>query len=344
MTPGPEHAAFLTAIRADPEDDTVRLVFADWLDEHGEEDRARLIRLQCEAEQHRRNLWPSLAREPDQEAQEIINRHPEWTDALYRHGAHKVIFGRGLIEGVEISDAAFVEHGEALLRDAPPSLHRLKIFYDPVAQVNRPPPHTVEPWPLAERLAETLHLGRIDTLDLDWCGMGRDNMRILVSAPAMASIRDLRLNSCFIDNEAVAALAASEHCGGLQRLDLSHNHRVGPESIESLARASFAHQITHLNLGGTRIRDEGVETLARCGRFGNLRRLQLSFQKDIHPDTMERQGITRHGLMMLASGRFSPDMQLELRGYEGSFAHFQGHPYTWQHFYLGAERTEGRGR
>ena len=36
--------AFLAAIKAHPDDDTPRLVFADWLDEHGEPERARVIR------------------------------------------------------------------------------------------------------------------------------------------------------------------------------------------------------------------------------------------------------------------------------------------------------------
>src|SRR3954463_15201453 len=39
--------AFVQAILADPEDDTPRLVFADWLDEHGQHARAEFIRLQC---------------------------------------------------------------------------------------------------------------------------------------------------------------------------------------------------------------------------------------------------------------------------------------------------------
>lgn len=38
------HAAILAA----PDDDTPRLVFADWLDEHGEPERAEFIRVQCE--------------------------------------------------------------------------------------------------------------------------------------------------------------------------------------------------------------------------------------------------------------------------------------------------------
>lgn len=40
-------AAFLQAIRDNPADDTPRLVYADWLDEHGEAERAEFIRVQC---------------------------------------------------------------------------------------------------------------------------------------------------------------------------------------------------------------------------------------------------------------------------------------------------------
>ena len=42
------HAAFLEAILAAPADDTPRLIYADWLDEHGDPDRAEFIRVQCE--------------------------------------------------------------------------------------------------------------------------------------------------------------------------------------------------------------------------------------------------------------------------------------------------------
>jgi uncharacterized protein (TIGR02996 family) len=41
-------SAFLRAIAETPEDDAPRLIFADWLEEHGHTDRARFIREQCE--------------------------------------------------------------------------------------------------------------------------------------------------------------------------------------------------------------------------------------------------------------------------------------------------------
>ena len=40
--------AFLADICEHPDDDAPRLVYADWLDDHGQPERARLIRVQCE--------------------------------------------------------------------------------------------------------------------------------------------------------------------------------------------------------------------------------------------------------------------------------------------------------
>jgi len=45
-----QHEAFLRAIFDAPEDDTARLVYADYLQEHGDEDRAAFIRLDCAAD------------------------------------------------------------------------------------------------------------------------------------------------------------------------------------------------------------------------------------------------------------------------------------------------------
>jgi uncharacterized protein (TIGR02996 family) len=44
-----EREALLRAVCENPDDDTPRLVFADWLQEHGDEARAEFIRVQCEA-------------------------------------------------------------------------------------------------------------------------------------------------------------------------------------------------------------------------------------------------------------------------------------------------------
>src|SRR5438552_3447336 len=42
-----DQRGFWTAIRRKPEDDVPRLAYADWLDQHGDADRAEFIRVQC---------------------------------------------------------------------------------------------------------------------------------------------------------------------------------------------------------------------------------------------------------------------------------------------------------
>jgi uncharacterized protein (TIGR02996 family) len=44
-------AAFLADICANPDDDTPRLVYADWLEDHGDADRAEFVRAQVELSQ-----------------------------------------------------------------------------------------------------------------------------------------------------------------------------------------------------------------------------------------------------------------------------------------------------
>src|SRR5262245_27253734 len=63
-----EADAFLDAIFDAPSDDTPRLVYADWLEEHGQGNYARFIRLQCEAARHplwspeANRLWEEIGR------------------------------------------------------------------------------------------------------------------------------------------------------------------------------------------------------------------------------------------------------------------------------------------
>src|SRR5262245_60918301 len=54
----PVNAALEAAVIANAEDDTPRLVYADWLDENGDHDRAAFIRNECA-------LWDKNPAEPD---------------------------------------------------------------------------------------------------------------------------------------------------------------------------------------------------------------------------------------------------------------------------------------
>src|SRR3954454_17897246 len=47
MSADQTRAGFLAAICRSPDDDAPRLVLADWLEEHGDPERAEFIRIQC---------------------------------------------------------------------------------------------------------------------------------------------------------------------------------------------------------------------------------------------------------------------------------------------------------
>ncbi|QJX00112.1 TIGR02996 domain-containing protein [Frigoriglobus tundricola] len=64
-----DEAALLCAIHAEPDEDTPRLVYADWLDEHGRPERAEFIRVQTE-------LYKHDNKETD-EYQQLLNRQRE---------------------------------------------------------------------------------------------------------------------------------------------------------------------------------------------------------------------------------------------------------------------------
>lgn len=51
---------FLLAIDENPEDDSPRLMFADWLSENGQDERAELVRVQCQLDRLERRRKDSL--------------------------------------------------------------------------------------------------------------------------------------------------------------------------------------------------------------------------------------------------------------------------------------------
>src|SRR4051812_25019677 len=73
---GMDDSPFLAAIRAHPDDDGPRLAYADWLDEHGDADRAEFIRVQCRrhaqtvADPFHPDAAPLMRRE-----RELLGRH-----------------------------------------------------------------------------------------------------------------------------------------------------------------------------------------------------------------------------------------------------------------------------
>src|SRR5437762_6481710 len=63
--PPPGHEPLLNAIRAQPDDDVLRLAYADWLEENDDPERAAFVRVQCRlAALGHGPLWPTPGTHP----------------------------------------------------------------------------------------------------------------------------------------------------------------------------------------------------------------------------------------------------------------------------------------
>src|SRR5437588_11178072 len=103
---------FLLAIRDHPDDVGPRLVYADWLEERGECDRAELIRLQCRGEDEGR-------------ARQLVHLYGEsWAGVAARH-SYGVAFRHGFVEEVTVCARTLLAHAEEIYSAAPLRLLRV---------------------------------------------------------------------------------------------------------------------------------------------------------------------------------------------------------------------------
>ncbi|MBA4065337.1 MAG: hypothetical protein C0501_16825 [Isosphaera sp.] len=110
---------FLRALLADPDDDTLRLALADWLDEHDDAPRAEFVRVQlelargvvdrgrrCELEVRQRDLLVAHDADWVRPLAEVLGCRPgEWGGWVFR---------RGFVEYFRLEVDRLVAHGAAL--------------------------------------------------------------------------------------------------------------------------------------------------------------------------------------------------------------------------------------
>jgi uncharacterized protein (TIGR02996 family) len=258
------HEAFLQAIIDAPEDDTPRLVYADWLDEHGDPERAEFIRVQCELARLPEPPGSSL-RKPTAEPQQVerrrarlgrrarglLRRHlKEWRhdipDTLY---ASPSTFRRGFIETAYLSCEDFLKAPEHLWPLA--SMQTIHLVAGS--------PHDFERVCKAPRLALVTRL----LIGVEW-RTPEDALRAVRAVAASRYVRSLTCLAVGTDDEGVKVLAASPRLPSLRRLDLSGSG-IGPEGARALAESRQLRRLTHLGLRFTKIGSEGALALKFFG-------------------------------------------------------------------------------
>src|SRR5262249_27967980 len=114
--------AFVQAILDDPDDDSLRLIYADWLEERGDP-RGQFIRLQyalagMDADDPRRR--PLEARE-----RVLLKEHGKvWAGPLLQF-IEGYTFRRGFVEEVKLAPPVFLHRGAELFRQTPVQTVRL---------------------------------------------------------------------------------------------------------------------------------------------------------------------------------------------------------------------------
>ena len=148
-------AHFLAAIRAEPRDNLPRLAFADWLDEHGQPERAEVIRVQCEVARLEARIrfgfghpdWPAAWRAlADRQSRLFLDATwaPEFGPVLIApwpgyHDTDPVaaaVFVRGFAAAVTCPAEVWLEHGDAIAARHP--VERVAITTDPLPLLGFP--------------------------------------------------------------------------------------------------------------------------------------------------------------------------------------------------------------
>ena len=280
---------FLDAIFTRYHDDAPRLVYADYLDDAGDPDRAELVRVQV-----------ALARLPDDHPRKpgLVDRQDELIAAnSARWGAHvadlgaRLSFRRGVPDAAFMYAGAFLSDGEELFRRAP--VRRLRLL---------------EAAAVMPKFTHSPLLARVRELDLCTNELGDAGVELLTRSRHLGELEELDLAANWIDDEGVRLLAAAGTLPRLTGLALNDNEKITAEGIRAVTESPFLARLTALDLSGNDLGDAAVRAVLASRTLARLHTLRLA-----------RNPIGDAGIAALAGSELFHRMlrrssRLELRG------------------------------
>ena len=282
-----DHDALLRAICDHPDDDTPRLIFADFLEENGEGDRAAFIRAQVE-----------LGRTPEWEPFAVFCRHrrPEWEGGEpFRHTLPPVHgwnlewplrpfrrgFGRGIIvrsliswdedaprlfetvpiTGVSLPTAALDDWRRFVAGPYFPRLRRVTFMTSPVEPVRA----------LCE-LPSPAALADVTFMRASGASMP-EVVEDLLRSPAGSTVRAMHFHAGLGPPVHMMEVLASADAARLERLSFRQLN-ITDEHVGIFCRGPASRNLTELRFRSQPL-GEGVRVLASELRSPNLRALDL---------------------------------------------------------------------
>ena len=257
-----DRAAFLATIAATPDDDLPRLVFADWLDEHDDSDRAEFIRVQCELARPEVTVRHPALRE--REAALLAANRTRWEVPGLRG---RQTFHRGFIESIETAAVDLL----AAIEDVT-SMTVLRSL------------RLVAADGLTTELAPLPLLARIESLDIGNNSFGAaGRLAALLNGGRFDRLRSLSLRNNQLWPWHLEELVRCRVVSQLTRLDLSGNP-IGDAGAEILAGSSALDGLSELIVPSFQIEYEycihstGANAIANSRHLKRLRVLDLGDQ------------------------------------------------------------------
>ncbi len=305
-----DEKALLAAIWEHPHEDTPRLVYADWLQENGQPERAEFIRVQCE--RARLDEWDAGVAPLKAREEELWTAWAgRWRSRLPK-GRRKCEFERGFpkfnLSHYEVRDLLGLTAAD--LEPAPLSrYHYLIEGRDLAAVLKWPglrfqelfsprPPRLPKGW--VERVAACAALRNVSELCTIDCKLtpaevillldawadrhlpilrmageiGDEGMAVLAAHPTAAKVWLLDLRGAGLKAAGVRAMCSSPFLTRVRTLDLTFSP-FGNAGLEALLRWPLLPAVRRLHLAYTRLTTAGAVALAACPALAELRELTL---------------------------------------------------------------------
>lgn len=250
---------FLQRIRAFPDDDVPRLIFADWLDEQADTDsvaRAEFVRVQI-----------ALARLPEEDRRRpalltaeraLFEASRYGWEAPFRGLATGPVFRRGFVEEVNVAARQYLRHADELFAAGPiRHVHLLDVGGSLPAVMQSP------------------YLSRLSALTVFATHLGEPLVRVIARCPHLGDLRALHLGRNRLADDAAEHLATSAVLANLDELDLSEND-LGETGARALAASVHLGKLRRLELRGNQLGPAGAEAVAGSDRLASLHRLGLA--------------------------------------------------------------------
>lgn len=230
----------LADIFAAPDDDAPRLVYADWLLEHGDAERGELIQIQCAlgrpaigAKAHPHRFHPDAKNPPTREELEarekkLLQKHQKAWLAPIRPFIRVWTWRRGFVDTVEADGATFLKGAATVFANTP--LTRADLTGLKKDQLE-----------LIPKTPELLHLPE---LSLSQQRIGPKQAHIFLT-PYLKNVRTLFLYRNPLGDEGVTTLASAEHLDSLRVLSIACCGAMAP-GLEALSKSKFFPRLTTL--------------------------------------------------------------------------------------------------